>query len=82
MGAQMARRGSAKEEMNSTPIRTRDMQNKENSSVANNRPKDLPRRSEMQETEGFTYDSILSSKTVPKRRVSVSPRGCANHDGI
>lgn len=69
-----------KEEMNSTPIRTRDVQNKENNNLAN-RNRDMMRRPSVQEAEcAYPYDSLANnSKTVPKRRVSLSPRSCVNH---
>lgn len=65
-----------KEEMNSTPIRTRDVQNKENNMA--NRNQNMMRRPH-QEDSTYPNDSIMSSKTVPKRKVSLSPRSCVNH---
>lgn len=69
--------------MNSTPIRTRDLHNKQNSNL-NNRGKDLQRRPSAQEAQTCSsgVDSLGNSKTIPKRKISVSPRGCANHAEI
>lgn len=71
----------SKQEMNSTPIRTRDHQNKENSTLLNNRKVEMQRRPSLQDSDShnFPYDPLANSKTVPKKKVVVSPRGCVNH---
>jgi hypothetical protein len=69
-----------KQQMNSTPIRTRDFQNKENNMA--NRNREMLRRPSAQDADSaspYSYDSLVGSKTVPKRRVSLSPRNCVNH---
>jgi hypothetical protein len=65
-----------KQEMNSTPIRARDLHNKENTNL--NRNQNMQRRPTL-EPEPHPYDSLVTSKTVPKRKVSLSPRSCVNH---
>jgi hypothetical protein len=70
-------KAEGKQEMNSTPIRTRDLHNKENSNI--NRNQNMQRRPTQETEPAYTYDSLLTSKTVPKRKVSLSPRSCVNH---
>lgn len=66
--------------MNSTPIRTRDFQNKENNNLANRNQNMIRRPSNQEPDPAYPYDSLMSSKTVPKRKVSLSPRNCVNHN--
>lgn len=70
-------KAEGKQEMNSTPIRTRDLHNKENSNI--NRNQNMPRRPAQDADPAYPYDSLVTSKTVPKRKVSLSPRSCVNH---
>jgi hypothetical protein len=41
----------------------------------------MQRRISVQESDNvdYPYDSLMSSKTVPKRKAAVSPRSCVNH---
>lgn len=79
--SKMGKNEVPKQQMNNTPIRTRDLQNKQNNNLVNNRKQQMQRRVSAQQNEQptYPYDSLMGSKTVAKRRVSVSPRGCVNH---
>lgn len=66
--------------MNSTPIRTRDLHNKENQALGRNQ--NMSRRINDPAEGAITADCPPNSKTVPKRKISLSPRSCSNHSEL
>lgn len=72
-------------EVNNTPIRQRDITNKENNGFPNNKPKEwIKQHSEQPEKDATPNSlsnehSVANSRTIPKRRVSVQSKGCVNH---
>ncbi len=73
-------RVEGKGEMNSTPIRTRDLHNKENQGQSRNQ--NIPRRTVDTTDTTFPADCPPNAKTIPKRRISLSPRTCSNHNEL
>jgi hypothetical protein len=75
-----SRNAPFKEEMNSTPIRTRDLPNKENNKAMGNHNRITQKQLKDQDNDSFSYPCeafMNNSKTIPKRKgVSLS---CVNH---
>ena len=72
-------------EVNNTPIRQRDPNNKENIAFPSNKSKDWIKQhqdhyeKDLTASPHVTENSVANSRTIPKRRVSMQGRGCVNH---